>query len=55
VRCNVIAPSMIDTPANRAAMPDAVDRMVPPERIAHTIRFLCSPAAAALNGVVVPV
>jgi NAD(P)-dependent dehydrogenase (short-subunit alcohol dehydrogenase family) len=55
VRCNVIAPSMIDTPANRAAMPDAIDRMVPPERIAHTIRFLCSDAAAALNGVVVPV
>jgi NAD(P)-dependent dehydrogenase (short-subunit alcohol dehydrogenase family) len=55
VRCNVIAPSMIDTPANRAANPDAIDRMVPPERIAKTIRFLCSDDAAALNGVVLPV
>jgi NAD(P)-dependent dehydrogenase (short-subunit alcohol dehydrogenase family) len=55
VRCNVIAPSMIDTPANRAASPDAIDKMVPPERIAKTIRFLCSDDAAAINGVVVPV
>jgi NAD(P)-dependent dehydrogenase (short-subunit alcohol dehydrogenase family) len=55
VRCNVIAPSMIDTPANRAASPDAVDKMVPPERIAEVIRFLCSEGSAALNGAVVPV
>jgi NAD(P)-dependent dehydrogenase (short-subunit alcohol dehydrogenase family) len=55
VRCNVIAPSMIDTPANRAASPDAVDKMVPPERIAKTIRFLCSDDSAAINGAVVPV
>jgi NAD(P)-dependent dehydrogenase (short-subunit alcohol dehydrogenase family) len=55
VRCNVIAPSMIDTPANRAASPDAVDRMVPPERIANVIRFLCGDESAALNGVVLPV
>ncbi len=50
VRCNVIAPTMIDTPANRAAMPDAIAKMVPPERIAKTIRFLCSDDSAALNG-----
>lgn len=55
VRCNVIAPSMIDTPANRAASPDAIDRMVPPERIAKVIRFLCGDESAALNGVVLPV
>jgi NAD(P)-dependent dehydrogenase (short-subunit alcohol dehydrogenase family) len=55
VRCNVIAPSMIDTPANRAASPDAIDKMVPPERIAKTIRFLCSDDSAAINGAVVPV
>jgi NAD(P)-dependent dehydrogenase (short-subunit alcohol dehydrogenase family) len=55
VRCNVVVPSMIDTPANRKAMPDAIDKMVPPERIAATIRFLCDRASAALNGVVLPV
>ena len=55
VRCNVIAPSMIDTPANRAAMPTAIDKMVPPERIAAVVRFLCGDESAALNGVVVPV
>jgi NAD(P)-dependent dehydrogenase (short-subunit alcohol dehydrogenase family) len=55
VRCNVIVPSMIDTPANRAASPGAVDRMVPPERIARVIRFLCEDEAAALTGAVLPV
>jgi NAD(P)-dependent dehydrogenase (short-subunit alcohol dehydrogenase family) len=53
VRCNVIVPTMIDTPANRAANPSA--KMVPPERIANVIRFLCSDESAALNGAVVPV
>ena len=53
VRCNVIVPSMIDTPANRAANPDA--KMVPPERIAGVVRFLCSDESAALNGAVLPV
>jgi NAD(P)-dependent dehydrogenase (short-subunit alcohol dehydrogenase family) len=53
VRCNVIAPTMIDTPANRAVSPDA--KMTPPTRIAEIVRFLCSDDAAALNGAVVPV
>jgi NAD(P)-dependent dehydrogenase (short-subunit alcohol dehydrogenase family) len=53
VRCNVIVPTMIDTPANRAASPDA--KMTPPERIAGVIRFLCSDESAALNGAVLPV
>jgi NAD(P)-dependent dehydrogenase (short-subunit alcohol dehydrogenase family) len=55
VRCNIIAPTMIDTPANRAANPDALDKLVPPERIAKTIRFLCSDESAALNGEVLTV
>ena len=55
IRCNVIAPSMIDTPANRKASPEAIDKMVPPERIASVVRFLCGDESAALNGVVVPV
>ena len=48
VRCNVIVPTMIDTPANRAANPDA--KMTPPERSPASIRFLCSDESAALNG-----
>ena len=55
VRCNVIAPTMIDTPANRAANPDAIDKMVPPERIANVIRYLCGDDSAALNGEVLVV
>jgi NAD(P)-dependent dehydrogenase (short-subunit alcohol dehydrogenase family) len=55
VRCNVIAPTLIDTPANRAAMPDSIDKMVPPERIAKTIRFLCGDESAAVNGQVLTV
>jgi NAD(P)-dependent dehydrogenase (short-subunit alcohol dehydrogenase family) len=53
VRCNVVAPTMIDTPANRAANPGA--KMVPPEQIAAVIRFLCSDESAPLNGAVLPV
>lgn len=53
---NAIAPSTIDTPANRAAMPDADhSKWVAPEAIAQVIVFLCSPAAAVTSGAVVPV
>jgi NAD(P)-dependent dehydrogenase (short-subunit alcohol dehydrogenase family) len=55
VRCNVVSPSMIDTPANRAAMPGAVGKMVPPERIAAVVKFLCGDASAAVNGAVLEV
>ena len=51
VRCNVVSPSLIDTPANRASMPESAwGRMVPPERIAEVVLWLCSPESAALNG-----
>jgi NAD(P)-dependent dehydrogenase (short-subunit alcohol dehydrogenase family) len=55
VRCNVIVPTLIDTPANRAASPDAVGQMVPPERIASVVRFLCDDSSAAINGAVISV
>jgi NAD(P)-dependent dehydrogenase (short-subunit alcohol dehydrogenase family) len=54
VRCNVIAPGMIDTPANRAENPEGKG-LVPPQRIAPTIRFLCGDESAAVDGAVVPV
>ena len=50
-RCNVIVPTQIDTPANRAAMPESEHhKLVPPERIAKVIAFLCSDDSAAING-----
>ncbi|MEA2133578.1 MAG: hypothetical protein QOC68_1487 [Solirubrobacteraceae bacterium] len=55
-RCNVISPSLIDTPANRESMPESAwGRLVPPERIAEVVLWLCSPESAALNGVELPV
>lgn len=51
VTANVILPSIIDSTANRKMMPKAeFSKWVPPERIAATMRFLCSDAAASVNG-----
>jgi NAD(P)-dependent dehydrogenase (short-subunit alcohol dehydrogenase family) len=56
VTANVILPSTIDTPANRASMPKAdPDKWVPPQRIAATMRFLCCDAAASINGARIPI
>jgi NAD(P)-dependent dehydrogenase (short-subunit alcohol dehydrogenase family) len=56
VTANVILPSIIDTPANREAMPKTDPRKwVPPEHIATTMRFLCSDAAASINGTRIPI
>jgi NAD(P)-dependent dehydrogenase (short-subunit alcohol dehydrogenase family) len=56
ITANVILPSTIDTPANRASMPKAdPDKWVPPQRIAATMRFLCSDAAASINGARIPI
>ena len=56
IRANAILPSVIDTPANRAAMPDAdTSRWVRPVEIARTIRWLCSDDSSATSGAHVPV
>jgi NAD(P)-dependent dehydrogenase (short-subunit alcohol dehydrogenase family) len=53
---NAIAPSIIDTPANRAAMPKADHAAWPkPEEIAATIAFLASPENKVTTGAIVPV
>lgn len=53
---NAIVPSIIDTGANRAAMPDADHSRWPtPNEIAETIVFLASPQNAVTRGALVPV
>jgi NAD(P)-dependent dehydrogenase (short-subunit alcohol dehydrogenase family) len=53
---NAIAPSIIDTPANRKAMPKAnFDKWPKPEEIAETIAFLVSPRNKVTRSGVVPV
>jgi len=56
VRTNSILPSIIDTPANRKAMPKADFAKWPkPEEIARVILFLCSNDAKLIHGASVPV
>ena len=56
VRANAILPSMIDTPANREASPDAdFSKWVPPEQIARVIRHLISDESAPTSGAGIPV
>ncbi len=56
IRANAILPSVIDTPANRAATPDAdFSKWVKPEDIAHVIRFLISDEAKVTSGGEIPV
>jgi len=56
VRVNTILPSIIDTAANRQAMPDAkFDKWPKPEDIAKVILFLCSDDAKVVHGAAIPV
>jgi NAD(P)-dependent dehydrogenase (short-subunit alcohol dehydrogenase family) len=56
ITVNCVVPSIIDTPANRAAMPDARHEAWPkiPD-IARSYLFLASPGAALVSGAAVPV
>lgn len=56
VRVNSILPSIIDTAANRKAMPGADFAKWPkPEEIARVILFLCSDDASVIHGAAIPV
>jgi NAD(P)-dependent dehydrogenase (short-subunit alcohol dehydrogenase family) len=53
---NAVAPSIMDTPANRAAMPKADHAKWPKvDEVAATILFLASPENGVTRGAVVPV
>jgi NAD(P)-dependent dehydrogenase (short-subunit alcohol dehydrogenase family) len=53
---NAVAPSILDTPTNRAAMPDAdYSRWVSPADLAAVITFLASPDNRVTRGAVIPV
>jgi NAD(P)-dependent dehydrogenase (short-subunit alcohol dehydrogenase family) len=53
---NAVLPSIIDTPANRAAMPKAhFDKWPKPAEIARTIVWLASPENTLTSGALVPV
>lgn len=56
IRVNALLPVVIDTPANRAAMPDAdTSRWSKPADIAKVIEFLISDAGASITGGLIPV
>jgi NAD(P)-dependent dehydrogenase (short-subunit alcohol dehydrogenase family) len=56
VRVNAVLPSVIDTAANRSAMPDAdPSRWVSPSSLAGVIGFLLSDDARDVSGAAIPV
>ena len=56
VTVNAVLPSIIDTPQNRADMPDAnPDRWVDPEDLAAVMLFLASEQSRAITGALIPV
>jgi NAD(P)-dependent dehydrogenase (short-subunit alcohol dehydrogenase family) len=53
---NAVLPSTIDTPANRASMPQAdFSKWVTPQELTEIILFLASDAASAATGALIPV
>ena len=56
IRCNAILPSVIDTPGNRASMPNAdPERWVKPAEIAGVIAQLLSDDFSPTSGAAIPV
>jgi NAD(P)-dependent dehydrogenase (short-subunit alcohol dehydrogenase family) len=52
ITANILLPESLDTPAMRAFM--SRDKLVPLDRVAHTIAFLLSDAAASVTGALIP-
>ena len=56
ITANIVLPGTMDTPANRAAMPNAdFTQWVPPLKVAQTIVWLASDQASHINGAAIPV
>jgi len=56
ITVNAVLSSIIDTPANRASMPQAdFGKWVTPHELAEVILFLLSDAASAVTGTLLPV
>jgi len=56
ITVNAVLPSILDTPANRADMPQAdFTRWVEPQALARVIAFLLSDDAAPITGALIPV
>lgn len=56
ITVNAVLPSVIDTKANRAGMPNAdFSRWVTPHELAEVILFLASDAASGVTGALIPV
>lgn len=56
LRVNAVLPSTLDTPANRASMPEAdPTRWVAPAKLAAVIAFLLSDEASEITGALIPV
>jgi NAD(P)-dependent dehydrogenase (short-subunit alcohol dehydrogenase family) len=56
IRCNVVLPSVIDTPANRSSMPKADhDKWVRPAEIAGVVAHLLSADSSPTSGAAIPV
>jgi NAD(P)-dependent dehydrogenase (short-subunit alcohol dehydrogenase family) len=56
INVNCILPGTMDTPANRAATPDAdFSKWVQPESMANVILFLASDQASDIHGAAIPV
>ena len=56
INVNSVLPGTMDTPENRAGMPDANHELwVPLEAVVDVIMFLASEAARAIHGAAIPV